>query len=604
MKAVLDFLAEHGAMLLAGTTLLLALALVLVLVHQQPIHRQRIAESSMVLCVLFLILACIPLPRFSFDKKAPTAVKVTAKYLLQPGDEAIAAEVFKAPKASGVPGSTGIGVPLPMPSTQARASLTGARAMATWDWTMILTRAYFGGVVACILYSILGHLLLHRLVAGSQAADFAADVTVRVRVSDECDRPISFGLLRPTILLPARFCELDRTKQRHILLHELAHISQRDALGNFLFNLMFPVLYFHPLYWLLRRKTNLARELIADDWAAALTSRESYVADLLALAKERFGRGAMSAQALGLFQSKTDLYRRMHMLMQTNRPLARGCSNVWRVGYSTVLVVALVAASGMFGVRRAQAQVDDAQQKLAERKLGEEQTVAAQRQDELAKLRAEQEQIKAQLNVLEAEKQQLMAELERRKVDGQQAKNGADYYKRAIVERQRMQDEARQNQETIEKFADENRKRVGEGENATKGEKQAMKDWIEKKNAGGNREQNELVGRAQLDLVSLANSYVDAIGNLQMAQLELNQLTGTLGPEHKDVVAKSPGLKIKLQIAERKVAIFRGIAKAALEAAKADLDLAMQQVKLGLAPTNAVNEPQSRLKILEVILAQ
>jgi hypothetical protein len=30
----------------------------------------------------------------------------------------------------------------------------------------------------------------------------------------------------------------------------------------------------------------------------------------------------------------------------------------------------------------------------------------------------------------------------------------------------------------------------------------------------------------------------------------------------------------------------------------------MQQVKMGLAPTNAVNEPQSRLKILEVILAQ
>src|SRR5258706_9422629 len=103
MKVVLDFLANHGPMLLLGVTALLALALALVFVHQQPIHRQRIAESSMVLCVLFLVLACIPLPRFSFERKAPLAPRPLQLYTLQPGDEVIAAEVFKAPKESGVP---------------------------------------------------------------------------------------------------------------------------------------------------------------------------------------------------------------------------------------------------------------------------------------------------------------------------------------------------------------------------------------------------------------------------------------------------------------------------------------------------------------------
>src|SRR2546421_9472798 len=137
MKAVLEFLADQGATLVLGTTVLLSFALALVFVHKQPIHRQRIAESSMVLCVLFLILACVPLPRFSFEKKGPVAaVKTTPKYELQPGDEVIAAEVFKVPKASGVPGSTGIGGPLPIPPTQARGSLTRGRAMATLDWTM------------------------------------------------------------------------------------------------------------------------------------------------------------------------------------------------------------------------------------------------------------------------------------------------------------------------------------------------------------------------------------------------------------------------------------------------------------------------------------
>jgi len=115
MKAVLDFVAEHGAMLALGTTVLLSLALALVFVHRQPIHRQRIAEASMVLCVLFLVLACIPLPRFDLKRKAPLAPRPLPLYTLQPGDEVIAAEVFKVPKESSVPGRTGIGVPLPMP---------------------------------------------------------------------------------------------------------------------------------------------------------------------------------------------------------------------------------------------------------------------------------------------------------------------------------------------------------------------------------------------------------------------------------------------------------------------------------------------------------
>jgi hypothetical protein len=56
--------------------------------------------------------------------------------------------------------------------------------------------------------------------------------------------------------------------------------------------------------------------------------------------------------------------------------------------------------------------------------------------------------------------------------------------------------------------------------------------------------------------------------------------------------------------ADRKVQIFRAIAKAALQSARSDLDVAKEQVKMGLAPSNAVNEPYSRLQILEVILAQ
>jgi hypothetical protein len=413
-------------------------------------------------------------------------------------------------------------------------------------------------------------------------------------------------LIWPTILLPARFAELDRVKQKHILLHELAHISQRDALGHFLFNLLFPILYFHPLYWLLRRKTNLARELIADDLAAAVTSRESYVADLLALAKDRLAGAALASHALGLFQSKTDLYRRMHMLMQTNRPLARRCSIVWRVGYSTALVAALAMLSGTLGVRRAQAQAPDAQQNAVDKRNADEQAnLAAQREAEVQRLRAEQDSIRAKLADLEQERIKLQDELAKRKAEGGAAANLTEIYKRNLNRRYGEEQKAKEATAAavLAKIAATAQDDAAlQKDKAGQNERQAMQDWMAKKNVGlVNRDQNDFPGRAQLDLVSLANNYVDAVGNLQLAQLEFDRLNG----KEKVFTPYEIGrAKVQLQMAERKVAIFRRIAEAAIQSTKEELDIAKKQLESGIGPRTAVVEAESRLRILEVILAQ
>lgn len=608
MKIILDFLGEQGLMLLLGTSALLALAGLLVLFQKEPIHRQRIAEATMALCAVFLILASIPLPRFSVSMKgkAPPAPRPLPLYSPQEGDEVIAAEVFKVPEQARVRensagNSSGIGVPLPMPPSRA----TNLR-----NWPLIWSRLYVGGAVACVFYSILGHLLLHRLVRRAKAADFASPVArVSVRVSAECDRPFSFGLIRPTILLPARFGEFDEARQRHILLHELAHISQRDALGHFLFNLLFPVLYFHPLYWLLRRKTNLARELIADDLAVAGSSRESYVADLLALARDRLAGGAMAGHALGLFQSKTDLYRRMHMLMQTNRPLARRCSVVWRAGYATIMLAALITLGGTLGVRRAAAQTAQVDQKQPEKKnAGPEANLRERHDQEVAELRAQQASIQAKLVELEQERQKLADELAKRKAEGKAGDDLAAVYKQILAQRDKAAADAKaQAAEMAATLAARRTQNFGPDgdfavEEKANAQRAAMRDWVGGKNGGdGNRDQKEFAGRAQLDLVSLANNYVDAIGRLDLAQLELSRMAGKGNVFSEYEINRA---KVDVVTAERKVRIFRAIAEAALEAAKSDLDVANRNVKMGHAPEVTITEAKSRLRIIEAILAQ
>jgi hypothetical protein len=324
------------------------------------------------------------------------------------------------------------------------------------------------------------------------------------------------------------------------------------------------------------------------------------VADLLALARDRFGRAALATHALSLFQTKTDLYRRMHMLMQAKEPLARRCSMGWRLSYCVLLMVALVLAGSTFGLRRANAQAADADQKADERKLAEEKAAQADRQAELEKLRAEQDQIKAKLEMLELERQKLQLQLVTK--GGKVQNDAAIAAQRALIRDQAVQ-KAKEAQagELLAKIAAQNEDDALTRDKRAKDERQAMQDWVNKK-PGGNREQNEFAGRAQLDLVSLANSYVDALGNLQLAELELSQLKTHFGPE--EVLVKSPAMKIKVETARRKVRIFRSIAEAALEAAQVDFEIASRNVKMGLAPENSVMEAKSRLKVIEVILAQ
>src|SRR4051812_22933832 len=222
MKTILEFLVSHGGMLLVGVSAVLALGVALVMVQRQPIARQRIAEGTMVVCLVWLVMACVPLPRvaFSLDRKKPAPVRTLEMYEPAAGDEVIAAEVFKVPRERREvqQKDTGNGVALPMPPQ------SSSPVMVQRDWGKIFAEIYLGGVMLCALYMALGHVLLRRLVRRSRECPAQPDLRrrVRVRICDDSDRPISFGLLRATILLPRSFETLDHVKQQHILRHELA----------------------------------------------------------------------------------------------------------------------------------------------------------------------------------------------------------------------------------------------------------------------------------------------------------------------------------------------------------------------------------------------
>lgn len=384
MNELLQFLIEHGRMLAIGTTGLLLLGTLAMFLQRTPIHRQRAGEFTILAVLAWMILACIPLPRWAMQGispqhspviTAPTPAPAAAETHADLTAEELARQAETAAilqKIAELDAETGDALPNYAGDFTANISTTPALTTVSQQQippAQLLAMLYLAGGVLCIGWLLLGRLLLFRLTRRAAPPEpwlaqlyssLSTEKLPRLLVSDKCRRAFSCGWLRPTIMLPADCCTEQRTEQlRQILLHELAHIRQGDQRGRVLFNTALPLLYLHPLYWLIRGRTYLAAELLADDWAAQHSSCTTYAGELIALVKEQGRRGMSHVGTVGIFSSPSQFYRRMEMLVRRQTPLVTACSRRWRLLTCLAVLATVVTLSSVLGVKLVQAKPDD-----------------------------------------------------------------------------------------------------------------------------------------------------------------------------------------------------------------------------------------------------
>ena len=142
-------------------------------------------------------------------------------------------------------------------------------------------------------------------------------VEADIRVSDAISSPVTFGLLRPAVLLPANFPELDASVQDAILCHEILHVRRRDWLFTLAEELVRSVFWFHPAIWWLLGEIGLAREQVVDREVVELTrSREEYLDALLAIAG---AKPRLDLAPAPLFLRKRHLKQRVLSIMKEVR---------------------------------------------------------------------------------------------------------------------------------------------------------------------------------------------------------------------------------------------------------------------------------------------
>ncbi|WP_229426920.1 M56 family metallopeptidase [Massilia atriviolacea] len=152
--------------------------------------------------------------------------------------------------------------------------------------------------------------------AARMAAAFGIRRTVRLRVVDNLDSPLTIGTLRPLVLIPASLMTgMPPDLLEALLAHELAHIRRFDYLVNLAQNAAEIVLFYHPAVWWISGRIRVEREQIADDLAA----RHLGEPRRLARALSELERLQFSSHHLALAASGGDLVARVRRLVKPAR---------------------------------------------------------------------------------------------------------------------------------------------------------------------------------------------------------------------------------------------------------------------------------------------
>lgn len=160
---------------------------------------------------------------------------------------------------------------------------------------------------------------------------------IEVRSSDLISSPLTYGILRPVILLPKKLDRNDQAILKYVLTHEYVHIRRFDAITKILFAAVLCIHWFNPLVWVMYVLANQDMELSCDAWVIRIIGENSRSTYALALISAEEARSGISA--LYNHFSKHAITERIENIMKHKKP------TVWLIVVSAVVCVIVAGCS-------------------------------------------------------------------------------------------------------------------------------------------------------------------------------------------------------------------------------------------------------------------
>lgn len=325
-----------------ATTLLVVAAVAARLMHRASAASRHMVWTGTFAAMLLLPMARIAVPAIRIPVLDGNAVR-----------EAIPEEALP----EGTTGTSSKAAAPPGPALTSPSPLIAATHSAqppSWSPSQVIVGVWLVGAGLICLRTLVG---MARARRGARRAQVLADEwiqsrveeirrylrvrrQIRILVSDDQEMPITWGVLRPVILLPSgavawgakSFGKLDA-----VLVHETAHIARWDALSQAVARLAVAMLWFNPLFWIAARRARFERERACDDAVLAMGARPAeYAGHLVAVVRSLAGPAAALPHGLAMAR-RSQLERRIDAILD-ERVNRRGVS-----GASLLLAFALVA---------------------------------------------------------------------------------------------------------------------------------------------------------------------------------------------------------------------------------------------------------------------
>lgn len=181
-------------------------------------------------------------------------------------------------------------------------------------------------------------LWIHELRAVGSRLGLRRDV--RLLVSKAAGTPMTGGIRKAVILLPASSATWEPERRTVVLMHEMVHVRRRDALRQLLSGIVLSLYWFHPLSWIASRLAAASREEACDEQVVELGSRPSeYARHLVSLATETTSPRLPVAALSMARQSPSRLERRIMAILRPRRSRT-----------SALLSAALLTVTGLLGL--------------------------------------------------------------------------------------------------------------------------------------------------------------------------------------------------------------------------------------------------------------
>jgi len=201
-----------------------------------------------------------------------------------------------------------------------------------WAWAVALA-AWAVGALVVVAGWCLGIVTLLRLCRATSRITDASWVNLVKGLSEQLHlrqsvvmlrggrglMPMTWGILRPRLVVPEEAGEWEAQQRRLVLLHELAHVKRRDYVTQLMTRAACALYWFNPLVWIASRRIVVERERACDDLVLATGWEPSEYAEQLLRVVSGLESGASAASAAIPMARPSGLEGRFRAILDARR---------------------------------------------------------------------------------------------------------------------------------------------------------------------------------------------------------------------------------------------------------------------------------------------